>query len=242
MNNVPETTVQPHRRDQKRAGVLMKDREEASVRKQIDGTLYTHSIDRRVLIRAAIGAAMLVPHAAYAQGAAPVGSVKDVKGEAFAETRAERRTLAREAPLFINDLVGTGSDSRLRLHLGRDTTLRIGQQARLTIDRFLVNAGGEITVRSGPILFDRPAEGRPARIQIRTPFALIAVRGTRFSRVRVRCLWCVRRAWQCCGFRRGSPGCAPGGQGTNLARPGAAPTPPAPWKPERIRAALESVA
>ena len=31
------------------------------------------------------------------------------------------------------------------------------------------------------------------------------------------------------------------GQGTNIARPGAAPTSPVAWKSERIRSALESV-
>ena len=142
--------------------------------------LYTYAIDRRLLLRAAVGAAIFIPHPSHSQRAEPVGSVEEVKGEAFAEARAERRTLGRAAPLFINDLVGTGADSRLTLQLGKDTTLRVGQQARLTIDRFLVNAGGEITLRSGAILFDRPAGSPPARMQIRSSFGLIAVRGTRF--------------------------------------------------------------
>jgi ferric-dicitrate binding protein FerR (iron transport regulator) len=82
--------------------------------------------------------------------------------------------------LFINDHVGTGVNSRLTLHLGKDTTLRLGEQARLTLDRLLVNAGGEITLQSGPILFSRPAGSTPARMQIKSSFGLIAVRGTRF--------------------------------------------------------------
>jgi hypothetical protein len=202
--------------------------------------LHTHALDRRLLLRAAVGAAIFIPHRSHSQ--ARVGSVEEIRGEAFAETRAERRTLDREAPLFINDLVGTGTDSRLKLQLGKDTTLRVGQQARLTIDRFLVNAGGEITLRSGAILFDRPAGSPPARMQIRSSFGLIAVRGTRFfagpsagvfgvfvERGRV----AVSAAGVRVLLRRG--------QGTNLARPGAAPTRPAAWKPERIRSALGSV-
>ena len=212
------------------------------MRRQIERTLDAGSIDRRLLLRAAALAAIFIPHPASAQGAKPVGSVEDVKGEAFAEARAERRTLNRAAPLFINDLVGTGFDSRLTLHLGRDTTLRVGQQARVTIDRFLVNAGGEITVRSGPILFDRPAGTPPARMQIRTPFGLIAVRGTRFFAGPSAGVFGVF-------VERGSVAVSAagtrvvlrGGQGTNIASPGAAPTAPAPWRPERIRAALESV-
>src|SRR5580704_16287229 len=102
-----------------------------------------------------------------------VGSVEDVKGEAFAELDAVRRTLDRAAAVFLGDEVVTGVASRLGMRLGRDTTIRLGEQARLKIDRFLVDAGGEMTLRSGPLLFDRPP--RRARVQIRSPFALIAV-------------------------------------------------------------------
>jgi hypothetical protein len=203
---------------------------------------YAHAIDRRLLLRAALGAAISIPHPSRSRAADPVGSVEEVRGEAFAETRAQRRTLDRAAPLFINDLVGTGADSRLTLQLGKDTTLRLGQQARLTIDRFLVNAGGEINLRSGAILFDGPPGSARSRMQIRSSFGLIAVRGTRFF------------AGPSAGVfgvfveRGGVAVSAAGarvllrsGQGTNIARPGAAPTRPAVWKPERIRSALASV-
>jgi hypothetical protein len=104
-----------------------------------------------------------------------VGSVEDVKGEAFAEVDAVRRTLERAAPVFLGDEVVTGVASRLGIRLGRDTTIRLGEQARLKIDRFLVDIGGEMTLRSGPLLFDRPLRSAPAGVQIRSPFALIAV-------------------------------------------------------------------
>jgi ferric-dicitrate binding protein FerR (iron transport regulator) len=118
----------------------------------------------------------------------------------------------------------------------------MGQQARLTIDRFLVNAGGEIDLRSGAILFDRPPGSAPTRVRIRSSFGLIAVRGTRFFAgpsagvfgvLVVRGRVTVSAAGVRVLLRRG--------QGTNIASPGAAPTPPAAWKPERIRSALESV-
>ena len=115
-----------------------------------------------------------------AQGAERAGTVEDVKGEAFADAATVRRALDRAAPLFLGDEVGTGIESRLGMRLGRDTTIRLGEKARLKIDRFLVNAGGDVTLQSGPLLFDRPTGGRPAAMRIRSPFALIAVRGTRF--------------------------------------------------------------
>ena len=179
-----------------------------------------------------------------------VGSVEEITGEAFAELESVRRTLDRAAPVFLSEEVVTGVASRLGMRLGRNTTVRLGERARLKIDRFIVDAGGEMTLSSGPMLF----EGEPFRagLQIRSPFALIAVRGTRFfagpsnDRFGVfaaRGSVTVTSAGQQVILRQG--------EGTDIASSGTSPmrgedvaTPPTPvkrWAPERIRAALESV-
>jgi ferric-dicitrate binding protein FerR (iron transport regulator) len=169
-----------------------------------------------------------------------VGSVEDVAGEAFAELEQVRRTLDRAAPVYLSEEVMTGAASRLGMRLGRNTSVRLGEQARLKIDRFLVDAGGEMTLRSGPMLFD--GQPRRAGLQIRSPFALIAVRGTRFfagpsnDRFGVfvaRGSVTVTSAGQQVMLREG--------EGTDIASPGTPPTPVKRWAPERIRAALASV-
>jgi ferric-dicitrate binding protein FerR (iron transport regulator) len=179
---------------------------------------------------------------AGAQSAERAGAVEDVRGEAFAETAAVRRGLERAAPVFVGDQVGTGFQSRLAMRLGRATVVRLGEQARLTLDRFLVNAGGEITLQSGPMLFDRPAGGAPSPIQIRSPFGLIAVRGTRFfagpSNQRFGVF--VERG-SVVVSAAGRRVVVRAGEGTDIAYPGAAPTPAVRWGEPRIRAALESV-
>jgi ferric-dicitrate binding protein FerR (iron transport regulator) len=104
------------------------------------------------------------------------------------------------------------------------------------------NAGGEITLQSGPILFSRPAGSTPARMQIKSSFGLIAVRGTRFfagPSAGVFGVFVERGSVAVSGA--GTRVVLRAGQGTNIASPGAAPTPPAQWKPERIRTAFESV-
>ena len=177
-----------------------------------------------------------------AQSAEQVGSVEDIKGQAFAETNSVRRDLDRAAALFVRDHVGTGADSRLTMRLGRDTSLKLGERARVTIDRYLVDAGGEIVLDAGPMLFERPARSAPSPVQIRSGFGLIAVRGTRFfagpsnnvfgvfvERGRVTVSAAGRRV------------IVRAGQGTDISQPGAAPTTPAPWREPRIRAALASV-
>lgn len=170
------------------------------------------------------------------------GSVEEIKGEAFAEAEKERRKLENAAPLYIADDVTTGSASRLALHLGKDTTVRLGELAHLTIDRFIENAGGELTLASGPLLFNRQEGAQPRPLKIRSSYGLIAVRGTRFFAGPSNGVFGVF-------VERGSVVVSAAGQevtlgrgeGTNIAHPGDAPTPPSPWKQPRIDAAMASV-
>jgi len=187
-------------------------------------------------------AALLLFTFRRACAAEQAGTAEEIKGVAFAESGDAHRVLQSAAPIFLGDEVGTETESRLRMRLGHDTTVRLGEKARLKIERFLVDAGGEIVLSSGPLLFDRP-RGRPAAgLQIRTPFGLIAVRGTRFfagpsnDRFGVfveRGSVAVTAAGQRVVLRAG--------EGTDIATPGAPPTPVRRWQPPRIRAALESV-
>jgi hypothetical protein len=212
--------------------------EEATMVRETGNTL---SLDRRRVLGAAVGAAFLAPNIANAQTPQPVGSVEDIKGEAFADSRDKRRALERAAPLYLTDVVATGPDSRLVLHLGTMTTLKLGASARLTIDKFLLNVGGEITLQSGPILFDRPEDSPPTDMQFHSSFGLIAVRGTRFfagPSNNVFGVFVARGRVAVSGA--GTQVVVEAGQGTNIAQPGAAPTPPAPWGEPRIRAAMAS--
>jgi ferric-dicitrate binding protein FerR (iron transport regulator) len=200
------------------------------------------ALTRRSLLAASVAplALTFIP-AAYAQSD-KAGAVEDIKGEAFAEKASVRRALDRAAPVFIRDQVGTGGGSRLTMKLGRDTTLKLGEWGRVMIDRYLVDAGGDITLGSGAMLFDRPAGAKPVPVTVRSPFGLIAVRGTRFfagpsnnvfgvfvQHGRVT----VRAAGKSVTLRAG--------EGTNIAHPGDAPTPPAKWGEPRIISAMMSV-
>jgi hypothetical protein len=195
-----------------------------------DNTPNYRSLARRSLLRLGIiGASTLILRSTYAQKADQAGSVEEVKGEAFAETGSERRPLNRAAPLFIKDKVDTGTDARAILLLGKATTLHMGENSAITIDRFLVNAGGEITLQSGPILFDGPSGN--ARMQIRSAFGLIAVRGTRFfagPSNNVFGVFVVRGSVSVSAA--GKRVLVRSGQGTNIAQRGASPTPPALWR------------
>ena len=199
-----------------------------------------HSSVRRWLLRYGALALPFILSLKLARAVERVGSVEDLVGEAFAESGSSRRTLDQAAPVFLSEEVVTGVASRLEIRLGRNTTVRLGDQSRLKIDRYLVDAGGEMTLSSGPLLFD----GQPHRagVKVLSPFALIAVRGTRFfagpSNDRfgvfvVRGSVTVAAAGEQVALREG--------EGTDIVSPGTPPTPVKRWGSERIRAALASV-
>jgi ferric-dicitrate binding protein FerR (iron transport regulator) len=125
--------------------------------------------------------------------------------------------------------------------LGTNTRLHVGERARLTIDRFLASAGGDITLQSGPILFDRPSNQSAAPMQIRSSFGLIAVRGTRFFAGPSNGVFGVFvERGRVAVTAAGREVLVEAGQGTNIANPGDAPTTPTPWGAQRINAALQS--
>jgi len=184
----------------------------------------------------------LVRSVAFAQTKSPIGSVTAVRGNAFKAVGSEHTALDAAAPLFIKDVIGTGPDSRATLQLGTNTIIHMGADALLTIDRFLADAGGEITLQAGPILYDHDGAAPPSGMQIRSTFGQIAVRGTRFfagPSAGVFGVFVDRGSVTV--TTAGAGVLVEAGQGTNIPHVGDTPTLPAPWKPERIRAALESV-
>lgn len=202
---------------------------------------YEHRLDRRRLLQVS-ALVLLGPYGTEAHGESSAGSVDEVRGDAFADAHGQHRLLDRASPIFVHDRVGTGPGSRLTARLGRDTTLRLGERIRLVIGRFLIDAGGEFTLQDGAMLFDRPAGRPPAKFQIRSPYGLIAVRGTRFFAGPSNGVFgiFVERGTVSvlAGGRRVTLGA---GKGTNIARPGGMPTTPVSWGEARIRSALDSV-
>ncbi len=205
------------------------------------------AIDRRRLLGAAslLGVVGL-PNAASAQAVAgaqaAAGMVTDVSGDAIAELKDARRMLSADGPVFVGDRVETGDGARAGFRLGRATELRLGEKARVTIDRFIVDAGGTITLGDGALLIDRTPGSAAGRIRVRSSYGLIAVRGTRFFAgpsngvfgvFVLRGEVAVRAA--------GREVVLAAGEGTDIARRGARPTPARVWGEARIRAALAQV-
>jgi len=194
---------------------------------------YRHLV-RHSLLVLVTGAALVFSFAAAAQNA---GSVKDVAGQAFAGTSAARRTLEPQAAILLGDHVETGDRSRLTLLLGRKTTVRLGERGRVVIDRFLVDAGGDITLQSGPVMVEHPDGGSAGRLRIRSSYGLIAVRGTRvFAGFEGKALAVFVERGEVSVRAGGQTVLLHSGEGTAIPTPGARPTPVAQWGAKRIDA------
>lgn len=196
-------------------------------------------LDRRLFV-ASLTLVGLSSRPASAQSDNVAGKVDEAIGLVTVEGKGSQKPLVPQETVFIGDTVATGSASKLGMRLGQDTLLRLGELARIKIDRFLVNAGGTIQLNSGPMLLDKAKTTGP--ISIRSPFGLISVRGTRLfagPSKGVFGVFVVNGAVTVTAA--GKTVTVAEGFGTDIAKRGAAPTTPARWGDERIRLALASV-
>jgi hypothetical protein len=212
-------------------------------------------IDRRHILFAGLGSfvvpAFLID--ASAQGARPspvaatsqaeaAGNVAAVKGDVTARAAGQTRQLQNGQQVYVRERVQTAAQSRLHAALGPATNLYMGENTRIMIDRHLVKRGGTIHLAAGAVLFDRKDPDPKPAVTIRSPYAMLAVRGTKvfagpsngvFGVFVEEGLVVVRNANGVVTLRPG--------EGTNIAKPGARPTPAAQWGRARIEAALRSV-
>ena len=188
-----------------------------------------------------IGAALTLAGGSLEAEESLAGTIEALRGDAFAEGPKPRRALQPKAQVFIGDMVETAVNSALTMHLGKATFVKLGALAKFRIDNFVVDAGGTFDLDQGPMLIDHNGT-KDENLQVRSPFGLMAVRGTMFFAGPSNDVFGVFVA-------RGLVAVTGGGRtvilrpglGTNIARPGDAPTEPRRWSPGRITAALRSV-
>jgi hypothetical protein len=165
------------------------------------------------------------------------GAVNEVEGEASAAKGKQVRHLSVRDAVFLEENVKTGTAARLALQLGARTRLRLGANTEIRIDRYIADAGGEVAFGEGAIEFERSGPSATAPLDFRSTYGLIAVRGTRFYAGPSNGVFGVL-----CGTgivtvtAAGVSVTLKAQQGTDIARPGAAPTPPKDWGLSRIRA------
>lgn len=177
-----------------------------------------------------------------AYAAAAVGRVGFSQGEAVLDRAGGRVAASEGVEIFLQDVAVTGDEpSRLDLRLGPATRIRLGAKARLAISRFVPGVAADATLHSGAALIERGPGAEPD-FELKSPFALLAARGTTFFAGPSNGVFgvYVRDGAVNVRTRRGSV-TVRAGEGTDIKTPGAAPTPVKRWGQARIDAALASV-
>ena len=174
--------------------------------------------------------------------AEPAGRVEMAKGLSTGLLNGGLRNLEVESDVYLEELVETHRAARLGLALGSATRISLGERTRLKIEKSVVEEGGQLLLERGALLFDGPAGDASEEPLTRTPFAIIAARGTRYfvgpsnDVIGVFC-----ESGSVSVRNRGGRIVLRAGEGTNLTSPDVAPTPPAKWGAPRIEAAMASV-
>jgi hypothetical protein len=122
----------------------------------------------------------------HASAATAVGKVNRLVGAAAGTTEGKKQALAAGAPVHMDDLISTGAAAKLEVGFDDGSTLRVGENASIKIDRFVYQPEGstnllQLTV-AGPFRF---ISGKLTKIagneaSVTTPFATIGIRGTDF--------------------------------------------------------------
>ena len=116
----------------------------------------------------------------------PIGTVTRVEGQAHALIGGSTVTLVVGATIFMNEKLTTGSKTRLELTFADGTKLTVGDNASVTVDRFLYKPRGLgnafDAVVTGPFRFisGKLDKTGGSTSSIKTAFAVVAIRGTNF--------------------------------------------------------------
>lgn len=144
------------------------------------GMMRVLSIAVAATVLAALGAAP-----AGTQQTAAIGAVNEVRSDAFGTPPGlQRRTLAAQTGVFANERIETGKEAWAQLRFNDATEFRVGSGSTVVLDRFVYDPdkkAGELTINATQGVF-RFVTGtmKSESYRIKTPSALIGVRGTDF--------------------------------------------------------------
>ena len=125
------------------------------------------------------------PEAARADD--PIGQVKTASGEVTVLRAGATSKLAIGDHVFQSDVVATGHDGTVGITFADNSMMSLGPDSRLSLDQFSFDTtthvgvfdsslkAGTLAVKSGQIV-----KQTPEAMHVKTPGALLGVRGTEF--------------------------------------------------------------
>ena len=119
--------------------------------------------------------------------AADVGEVKVAKGAAFIERGAQRLPASAGMPVQEADKLVTGADGNVGVTFSDNSLLSVGPNSTLAIDRYVFDStthAGQFdsTLSKGTlaVISGKMVKQSPESMRVRTPSAIMGVRGTEF--------------------------------------------------------------
>ncbi len=121
-----------------------------------------------------------------AQGTDVVGSITFLSGSAvITRTDGTQIDATQGTPVFKNDIVETGTSSRIEIVFEDESNIGLASEGRLAIDEFVYNAGddsGSMSIQIAKGLFSfvsgALAKSGDENMELTTPVATIGIRGT----------------------------------------------------------------
>jgi hypothetical protein len=130
-------------------------------------------------------AAVFASQQAEAQNNAKIGVASAVKNRVESGIGGGARPLSAGSDVFAREVVRTGEQSTAQLLFLDETSLSIGPQSEVTLDRFVYDpkrGAGSVVLNAtrGAFRFATGSQ-QPSSYQVRTPVATIGVRGTLYD-------------------------------------------------------------
>lgn len=178
-----------------------------------------------------------------AQAAGEIGHAVRTAGAPILQRGRSLYQLRALDTVFEGDTIRTDGRSLAELMLAEATRINIGSNSEFVIDSFAASLGGQISL-GGAMVFDRPEDLPRIDLTVRSVFARIGVRGTRFfagPSNGVFAVFVARGSVEVSSRIGGSTRILGPGDGVDISRAGGRPGKVVRWGQARIDAAFASV-
>lgn len=122
---------------------------------------------------------------AFAEG---IGKIKVLAGAVTIERSGKSIPATLGAPVYQMDRIVTGQDGLIGLLFNDDSRLSAGPNSSLALDQFNYDAAThdgnfDVSVKKGTlsVISGKLTQKTPGAMKVKTPAAILAVRGTEFS-------------------------------------------------------------
>ncbi len=140
---------------------------------------------KRCLTVAALLSTLIFSLPALAEG---IGKVKVLKGDVSIQRSGQSIPAELNAAVFAQDVIVTGKDGSVGLLFNDDSRVSAGPGSSLSLDQFQFDrktheGNFDLSVSQGTlsVISGKLTEKRPGALKVKTPAAILAVRGTEFS-------------------------------------------------------------